>query len=428
MEAQRGLRRFALTKNRALQAEPGSITGFQQIRNHLPPGNVTTPVIHRRLTVAGLALLAVAPAVAQTPPTERPKYFALYPPPPFGTYTPGHPPVSTATRRPDLFAPLPVYPNGRTFLVEGMLDLRSRPMGRAGRGLFAPAARLTSELIYADPSSGSEQGGFRVQFLAEPRSSMSDTPDTARLSEAYAFYKLLFPGALATVRAGQFVLPFGLAAVYGTSLQPFNVLAEKSVGLRVDNGVMVEGDYGPFHYAGSLTTGGGPNHIGRGGILAARLERHFLTQSGRIQIGGSMLTGRLPDTTPASLLPPSGTTSIGISTVRKTRFSADVQYGVANVTARGELVFGADDHQPVFGYFGDGRLAFSPTAQAVVVVKRWDYAERPESTHVAGFGVDLAVGRGLVVRTLIERETNNGPAGGSRLIDRRLTVQTQVRF
>ncbi len=375
-----------------------------------------------------LALLACAPSAAQSPPTERPKYFALYPPPPTSTFTPNRPPVSTATRRPDLFAPLPVYPSGRTVLVEGMLDLRSRPKGWNDRGLYVPAARLTSELIYADPTSGSEQGGVRIQFLAEPRSFTSNTPDTARLSEAYAFYKLLLPGALATVRAGQFVLPFGLAAVYDTSLQPFPVLAEKSVGLRIDNGVMVEGDYGPFHYAGSLTSGGGPNRIERGGILAARLERHFLTQSGRIQIGGSMLTGRLPETTPSTLLPPSGTSPSGMPTVRKTRFSAEVQYGVANVTARGELVFGADDHRPVFGYFGDGRLAVSPTAQAVVVVKRWDYAQRPESTHVGGIGFDLAVGRGLVVRTLVERETNNGPGGGARIIDRRLTVQTQIRF
>lgn len=375
-----------------------------------------------------MATLLVTGAEAQQPPPDRPKYFALYPPPPASTSTPKSPPASTATRRPDLFAPLPVYPRSLNFLVEGAVDLRSRPKGLFERELFAPAARLTTELILADPTSGDEQGGVRLQWLAEPFDRTKDTPDTLRVSEAYGFYKLLLPGAMATVRAGQFVLPFGLAAVHDTTLQLFNALAEKSVGLRVDNGVMVEGDYGPFHYAGSVTSGGGPNRIGRGGVLAARLERHFLTQAGRIQIGGSMLTGRLPQTSPSFLLPPSGTVPAATTTVRKTRFSADVQYGVGNVTARGELVFGADEELPVFGYFGDGRLAVAPNASAVVVVKRWDYPTRPESTHVAGIGFDLAVGRGFVVRTLLERERNDGPSGTGPVFDRRLTVQTQVRF
>ncbi|MFM7322649.1 MAG: hypothetical protein ACKO5K_14160, partial [Armatimonadota bacterium] len=233
----------------------------------------------RRLLLGSLLLLQAPAALAEVPPSDRPSWFGLYPPPPPGTYTPRRPPASTATRRPDLFSPVPVYPRPRTVLAEAVLDLRSRPVGEAPRGLYVPAGRVTVDGIVANPRDGDERGGFRLQWVGDPSTSRADRPDHVRLSEAYAFYKLLFPGASATIRAGQFVLPFGLAAVYDTTLQPFETLAGQSVGLRVDSGAMAEGDYGPFHYAGALTTGRGPGRTDDDGrpVLSARLERHFLT-------------------------------------------------------------------------------------------------------------------------------------------------------
>jgi len=342
---------------------------------------------------------------------------------------PARPPASTATRRPDLFSPIPVHPRPRTLLAEAILDLRSRPMGQSPRGLYAPAGRFTVEGIVANPRDGDERGGIRLQWVGDPATPRADRPDHVRLSEAYGFYKLLFPGASATLRAGQFVLPFGLAAVYDTSLQPFETLAGKSVGLRIDTGAMVEGDYGPFHYAGALTTGRGPSRSDDDGrpVLSARLERHFLTQSGRIQIGGSMLSGRLPETTPAFFLPASGVVPAA-PRIDKTRFSADVQYGLGTLVARGEIVFGADAERPVFGYFGEARWSIAPRMQAVAAVKRWDYRVRPESFHVAAMGIDFVASPGIIVRALFERERSDGPRAGTPDFDHRLTVQTRVRL
>jgi len=381
------------------------------------------------LALAASTIPPAAPASAEPPPPDRPSWFALYPPPPPGTFTPRRPPESTATRRPDLFRPVPVYPRSRTVLAEAVLDVRSRPIGESPRALLVPAGRLTLDGIVANPRDGDERGGFRIQWVGDPSSPRADRPDHVRLSEAYAFYKLLFLGASATIRAGQFVLPFGLAAVYDTTLQPFETLAGKSVGLRVDSGAMVEGDYGPFHYAGALTSGRGPNHVDDDGrpVLSARLERHFLTQSGRIQIGGSMLSGRLPETTPVTFLPVSGIAP-GTPRIDKTRFSADVQYAVGQLVARGEIVFGADVDRPVFGYFGEARWNVAPRVQGVAGVKRWDYRVRPESSHVAAVGVDFVASPGLIVRALFERERSDGPVAGDPVFDHRLTVQTRIRL
>lgn len=140
-----------------------------------------------------------------------------------------------------------------------------------------------------------------------------------------------------------------------------------------------------------------------------------------------MLSGRLPETAPGYFLPASGTAP-NAPRVDKTRFSADVQYGLGTLVARGEIVFGADADRPVFGYFGEARWSIAPRVQGVAAVKRWDYRVRPESFHVAAIGVDFVASPGLIVRALFERERSDGPVAGDPVFDHRITVQTRIRL
>lgn len=348
------------------------------------------------------------------------------------------PPPSTATRRPDLFAPETVYPYRNNFLFDGAADVRYRtetanPRASATTvGSYVAASRLTAEFVRVNPETGVERGGARIQGLLE-----NDKGGTAlnrvRASEAYAFYRFPFPGVSATIRGGQFVIPFGLAAVYDTPLQPIQSLYEKSVGLRVDTGVMLEGEYGLYHYAGSITTGSGPDRAYRDGtpgqhVIAFRLARAVETRYGRFQVGGSLLNGTLPVTTSDYVLPPSGYVHTH-NYVNKSRFAGDGEYFLGKLTARGEAIFGADNQNSVYGYFGEANYQFVPRTQAVAYVKNWNFPVRPQHLSSEGAGLNYDLGGGLVLRGLYEFEREVPPTlGAAPTVIRRITVQTRLNF
>ena len=394
--------------------------------------------------LALLALLAPALARAQEPapasppvaeakrgeaPPERPKFFALYPAPTPGTFTPTRPMPSTATRRPDLFAPYPVYPNRKNVLADLTLDVRYKSDRGNSQGVYLAAGRVTADYVLADAKTGRESAGARFQALAEPNKLGETSIRRLRASELYGFYVFQLAHAEANAKLGQFVLPFGLAAVYDTPLQPIQTLYGPSVGLRVDTGAMVDGYAGVYHYAASLTSGSGPNRrdLAGGTVLAVRLERNFLTQSGRIQVGGSMLSGKLPVTAYNTELPASGT-SDAKAFVEKTRFAADASYYLQKLTTRGEVHFGADDQKQVYGYFGEGRYAFSNGKTAIATIKRWNFGQKPQGVSTYGGGINFDLKSGLTLRTLFEYERARPSASAPAQISRRFTVQTRVRF
>ncbi len=379
--------------------------------------------------VIGLPLLCLALQTgvsAAPPPPERPNYFALYPPPATKREEPSLAFPATSTRHPDLFSPTPYFKRKFTLLTDLSLDFRATNGHFPLPGEALQGARFTVDGIIANPKSGNEQGGIRVQVVRE---SMPST-DRVTTSELYGYYRFELPGASATARAGQFVLPFGLAAVYDTSMHPFTSLYAESVGIRLDRGAMIEGEFGPFHYAGSITTGTGPNadHAYTKTVLAARLDRHFLTQSGRIQIGGSMLTGRLPDNGPFAQNYLSGSTEVG-PTVVKSRFAADAQYFVGKYAARGEVVFGADEDAPVWGFYVDGRMGISAREGLYAAVKRWDYRNQPLSKFESALGYERTAGRHLTFRALFILSRVDPLDGPNRtLITRSAVLQSFWKF
>ena len=232
------------------------------------------------------------------------------------------------------------------------------------------------------------------------------------------------------MRGGQFVVPFGLAAVYDTPLQPIQTLYTEAIGLRVDTGAMLEGEYGIYHYAASLTAGSGPDRSrdARGHVVAFRLSRAVETRLGRFQVGGSLLTGTLPVTNFAYDLPPSGLVQTG-NYVHKSRFAGDGEYFLGRIVARGEVIFGADDQDAVYGYFGEVNYQFRKRVQAVGYLKTWNFPVKPQQKSELGAGLNYDLGGGILLRGLYEFERDTPQiAGVNATVVRRITLQTRLNF
>ena len=101
------------------------------------------------------------------------------------------------------------------FRLEG--DFRYRSVTGQGErsGTYISAGRLTGDWVRANPNNRDERGGVRLQALLETNQRGTGI-EAVRLSEAYGYYTFLSGGVSARARVGQFVIPFGLLAVYST--------------------------------------------------------------------------------------------------------------------------------------------------------------------------------------------------------------------
>ena len=317
-------------------------------------------------------------------------------------------------------------------------DLRYRSVTGQGErsGTYLAATRITGDWVRANPANRDERGGVRVQAMLET-DQRGTVVRRVRLSEAYGYYTFLSGGVSARARVGQFVLPFGLLAVYDTPLQPIQSLYEKSLGLRVDTGALIEGEFNEFRYAGSVTGGAGANNLHfRDAIYTFRLARSVtLPKIGPVEIGGSLLSGKLPRTDANTLLLPSGTVG-NPPTIKTTRFAADGQLFVYPWTVRGELVFGGDENKPVYGYFAEGNYRLRRDLSAVVYSRQWNFPDKPSAATAVGIGGEYSPpllrkdSRFLLALRLLAEFEQNVPVSGNKdkKVYRRLTLQTFLRY
>ncbi len=376
---------------------------------------------------------------AQTAAASPPATAPLGPTAPLGTTTPLPPPTDQPPPEVPLPDPIPLGPG---FLVSGALDARTRTSdtGRRG-GIWINTAEL--DIQHNITQGKTAQGNVFVQVLSE------NPPDVARardiqIGEAYVTYRLPVEAdfnSTAYVKAGQFQIPFGLLAVYDPHLLILQPLYAQSLGLRTDFGLAVSGRlYGYLNYDFSVTTGTGPNHIdvNPSRVVCFRLGRTFTTRNGVVNVGGSLLQGRLPvtdltaDDPYAVELPPSGRvradrTLDGDRFVSKSRIGGDVSYGYNRVTARGEFVAGADKDQRILGYYAEGNYRFTRRLSAVGASSLFVYPSGNSSASRQSLGLTYASSRNLTFRGLYQylRDVPQNETGQTR---HRFTVQVLLRF
>ena len=131
-------------------------------------------------------------------------------------------------------------------------------------------------------------------------------------------------------------------------------------------------------------------------------------------------------------LPPSGRvradrTLYGDRFISKSRLGGDVSYGYNRVTARGEIVAGADRDQRILGYYAEGNYRFTRRLSAVGASSLFVYPTGNSSASRQSLGLTYASSRNLTFRGLYQylRDVPQNEAGQTR---HRFTVQILLRF
>ncbi len=407
-------------------------------RPHLHPAARFRPFVPAFGLALGLGLLpgiaaAQTPADVPTPPAAPAHLRTPDDVPPLETQLP--PPTDQPPPEVPLPSPIPL---GRGFLVSGALDVRTRTAttGRSG-GFWVNTVEL--DIQHPITSKRTARGNLFLQLLAE------DPPDLARgrdvqVGEAYFVYRLPVEadfGSTAYLKVGQFQLPFGLLAVYDPHLLILQPLYAQSLGLRTDFGAALSGRlYGVLNYDLSLTTGTGPGHIDISPtrVYSFRLGRTFTTRNGVVNVGGSLLQGRLPITDlsvadPFAVeLPPSGRVRPDRGGfVSKSRIAGDGSYGFKRTTARGEAVIGADGPQRVLGYYAEGDYRFTGRTSAAISRSLFVYPLGNSSATRESLGLTYASSANLTFRGLYQY-LRDVPRDAGGQVRHRLTLQVLLRF
>jgi hypothetical protein len=371
----------------------------------------------------GLSLLPLA-ALGQSPPAAS---------------APVPPPLPPPTDQPPPEVPLPSpIPLGQGLLVNGAIDLRTRTADTGRRsGVWANTVEL--DLQHPISSHGKTRGNLVLQILGEDPADVQHGRDI-QIGEAYFVYRLPVEAdfnSTAYLKVGQFQVPFGLLAVYDPHLLILEPLADQSLGLRTDFGVALSGRvYGFLNYDLSITTGTGPNYLyfDPNRVVTFRLGRTFSTRNGVVNVGGSLLQGRLPITdltaeNPFAVeLPPSGRIRADRGGfVSKSRIAGDVSYGYNRATVRGEFVFGADNDKRVLGYYAEGNYRFTGRISAAVSRSLFVYPEGNSSATRESLGLTYASTANLTFRGLYQY-LRDVPRDESSLVRHRLTFQVLLRF
>lgn len=387
--------------------------------------------LNRALPVCLALLLMAPPAWSQIPTPSAALMLA-----PELANAPSLPPP---TDQPPPEVPLPnPIPLGRGFLISGALDMRTR-MATSGRqeGVWANTAEL--DLQHPITSKGTARGNLVLQMLVEDPPDIRNGQDI-QIGEAYFVYRLPVEAdfnSTAYLKVGQFQIPFGLLAVYDPHLLILQPLYAQSLGVRIDSGVALSGRlYGFLNYDFSITTGTGPNHldVDPNRVVTFRLGRTFTTRNGVVNVGGSLLQGRLPITdlmaeNPFAVeLPPSGRVRADRGGfVSKSRIGGDGSYGFKRTTARGEVVAGADNDQRVLGYYVEGDYRFTGRISTAVSRSLFVYPEGNSNATRDSVGLTYASSSNLTFRCLYQylRDVPRDMGGQVR---HRLTFQALLRF
>lgn len=256
--------------------------------------------------------------------------------------------------------------NAQSLTLSGGLDLRSEvvapPVGwDAGLGVFVNVRK-----VFAD------ERGDRFVLVAQV-----DLEEELERSHLYQVYgQLKGPLGRWNVRAGRYLVPFGLLAYHDTERLLLRAHEPEALGIRLDEGVALLGFAGKLDYAASVSRGldDTPTPVARIGLVL-----------GDSRVGVSWLYGRLPSFSDAERM---GLDELAprAELVEKHRVALDLEHLAGRVTFRAEPVAGSDADQLVAGGYGEVGVALSA---------RWELAANGAGLWSGLTGTRWRAGAGL---------------------------------
>lgn len=192
------------------------------------------------------------------------------------------------------------------------------------------------------------------------------------------------------IRFGQFVVPFGNLPYYDTHTLPLQSLFPRSLGLRIQRGVSVEGFAGHYDYWFAAM---GDDHAREG---MARIARRFDLPRGTLTTGLSGLYGvDMPRF--STLLDPIMDQALAgmplshsVDLTDKKRFSLDAEYSLGRNLWREEVVVGRDLDGRVDGQFLQWSFTLTQKDELMAQFARWNQPEGTRSGVGAWYGRKFA--------------------------------------
>lgn len=221
-----------------------------------------------------------------------------------------------------------------------------------------------------------------------------DAKDNFEEFEAYQFYgQVKGPLGRINLRAGRYILPFGLLANLDTERQLIQSLESLSLGIKLDTGVQVFGFTGPFDYAVSVSQGTGKLDDQDGNkLLVARVGRQAeYSRWGLSYMDGQVVTD--------------GDDFLQQGSFDRQRLALDVEVDWVPWLLRGELITGQDDGRSVYGGVLLGEYAFNARVSLDTKLARWDGAD---DARALALGVTYRLPRNVNLRAAVSHQRLNG--------------------
>ncbi len=202
----------------------------------------------------------------------------------------------------------------------------------------------------------------------------AETPMTGRARQMHFSnaYALINTGTGSPrLKVGQFVVPFGTLAEYDTHDIPLQTPYARTLGIRLDRGIGIEGFSDEWDYQSAVTSGDGRHRHANGYALTARAARDYEFGDDFLRVGISGLVGEEMPVFPTNAMSLSMGMDDMVEHRDKWRLALDADWlrGIDNI--RAEFVFGADDGDSVDGQWLSYNHPFSYGEDVTVQADRW---------------------------------------------------------
>ena len=231
----------------------------------------------------------------------------------------------------------------------------------------------------------SDEKGDRL--IAVGQLDMDDNFKNTRPYQTYLQYK--GPLGKWNIRAGHYILPFGLLSDYDTERLILKTIESTSLGIKLDTGIEFLGYIKDFDYAFSVSQGVGRNRltdIDNDKLVTGRIG----WKAEDVSIGLSGLIGRVL-TEEDSII----REDLGLKSVYEKRLGIDLTKYAGPLILRGELLIGEDNKETVGGGLLKADYALSSKLELNLKYAHW---QRSGGRNFIGVGFSYELFKGLFLR------------------------------